>query len=337
MPLQPANPGQPLHRRHWLLTALLCITVLGVSVVNPAFVTVQNFRDLLIQCAPIAIVACGMTFVIIVGEIDVSVGSLMGLLAALMGILASPAHLGLAVPWVVVITLAAGAGIGLLNGLLITIGRVPSIIATLGMLTILRGITEMLMGGEWITDLPAGLRALGTGAIAGIPISILTAAVITAVCIACARRTHLGLSSYAVGDNATAASLARISTTRIKLTAFAILGLLTGIAALVSVPQQSVIESGIGVGFELIVITAVVVGGTSIRGGVGAITGTLLAALLLGGIRTALVFLKLGETATYWERAIQGAFILAAVLADHWTGVKAWLIGRRGRTGAVAP
>ncbi len=115
---------------------------------------------------------------------------------------------------------------------------------------------------------------------------------------------------------------------RTKLFAFTLTGLLTAVAALVSVPQLSVIESGIGVGFELLVVTAVVVGGTSIRGGSGAIAGTLLAALLLGTVRTVLLFLKLGDAAVYWERAIQGGFIIVAVLLDPAT--RSW--GRQNRS-----
>lgn len=296
-----------------LLTLLLCV----VSAINPAFASLQNFSDLLVQSAPAIIVACGMTLVILTGEIDISVGSLLGLLGALMGILASPQHLELPVPLVIGITLLAGASIGLLNGLLITMGRVPSIIATLGTLTILRGITEYAMGGQWITDLPQDLRILGTGAPSGVPLCLWAAGLVVILTALLARRTRLGLRIYAVGGNPDAAAHARIHASRIKLLTFTLLGLLTAVAALVSIPQQSVIESGIGAGFELVVVTAVVVGGTSTRGGYGGILGTVLAVLLLGSIRTTLVFLNLGEMATYWERAIQGAFILAAVLADH--------------------
>jgi ribose/xylose/arabinose/galactoside ABC-type transport system permease subunit len=181
----------------------------------------------------------------------------------------------------------------------------------------------MVLGGVWITDLPSGIRALGTGAIVGIPVCIWVAALVAAAALVLARCTPLGVRIRAVGGNSHAAALAGISVTRVKLLTFALLGALTGVAALVSVPQQSVIESGIGAGFELVVVTAVVVGGTSIRGGRGGIIGTLLAACLLGSIRTILVFVNLGEMATYWERAIQGACILAAVLSDHFSSARA--------------
>jgi ribose/xylose/arabinose/galactoside ABC-type transport system permease subunit len=308
--------GLLLSRRLAVFAAMAALAG-AVCIANPSFASFQNLRDLLTQAAPVVIVGCGMTIVVLTGEIDISVGSLLGFLAMLLGLLSSPSHLGLPAPAVVTLTLAAGTLVGLLNGLLVTVGRVPSIVATLGMLTILRGATELMLGGSWITDLPPGVRALGTRGLAGIPICVWAAIAVTAILGVVLHWTALGARTRAVGDNASAAALARISVVRVKLLAFTIVGLLTGIAALVCVPQQSVIESGIGVGFELVVVTAVVVGGTSIRGGVGGIAGTVLAALLLGSIRTALIFLNVGEMGTYWERAIQGGFILAAVLADH--------------------
>lgn len=306
--------------------------IVTVCVVNPSFASLENFRDLLVQSAPVVIVGCAMTLVILVGEIDISAGSLLGLLAALLGILSSPRHLGLPAPMVIPLILFAGMAVGTLNGLLVTVGRVPSIVATLGMLTILRGITELVLGGVWITDLPPSIRFLGTGAIAGVPMCIWVGAVVASVFLVVTRLAPLGMQLRAVGGNAQAAAFSRIPVTRVKLVAFALVGLMTGVAALFSVTQQSVIESGIGAGFELVVITAVVVGGTSIRGGVGGIGGTVLAALLLGSIRTALVFLNVGEAATFWERAIHGVFILAAVLVDHFAGAE-----RRRGEGFGAP
>jgi ribose/xylose/arabinose/galactoside ABC-type transport system permease subunit len=304
-------------RREYGVGLLLAVTLAAVSATNHAFASLANLSDLLVQCAPTAIVGCGLTFVIFTGEIDISVGSLMGLLAAVMGLACSSQHAHWPVGLAVAVTLLAGAASGFMTGALVTFGRAPSIIVTLGMLTALRGLTELLMGGEWITDLPAGLRTLGTGSLLGIRISVLVAVVVVIGSALLAGRTALGLRLYAVGSNPEAARLAGLSVRRVRLFAFTLTGLLTAVAALVSVPQLSVIESGVGKGFELLAVTCVVVGGTSIRGGSGSVLGTLLAVLLLGTVRTVLVFLKLGEMATYWERAIQGAFILAAVLADH--------------------
>lgn len=312
-------------RREYGVAALLALTVAAVSLVNPSFLQAENIRDMLVQVAPAAIVACGLTLVLVTREIDISVGSLMGLLAAVVGILSSPDRVGLPVSAAVVVTLLLGAGIGLLTGSLVTFGQVPSIIVTLGMLTALRGVTELLMGGEWVVNLPSGLRFWGIGRILGLDVCLWVALAAILVTSVLARSTPLGRRLYAVGSNPKAAWLAGLSERRLKLFAFTFTGFLTALATLVSVPQLSVIESGIGVGFELLVVTCVVVGGTSINGGKGSVLGSVLGVVLLGIVATVLIFLKLGEMATYWERAIQGAFILAAVLADH--------LARRGTAG----
>lgn len=312
---RPENAG--LLRREAAVAGLLLITVVAAGIFSPRFLSLGTLRDLLVQSAPALIVGCGLTLVIVAGEIDISVGSLMGLLAAVMGILASPQRMHWPIAAVIAATLAAGAAVGVLNGVLVVFGRVPSILVTLGMLTLLRGITEELLGGEWITDLPPGLRELGRGDWVGVPISVWTAGTCLACMMLFAHGTQTGRRMYAVGDHAEAARLAGLPVGAVRIMTFALTGTLTALAALVSVPQLSVIESGYGSGFELFVVTAVVVGGTSIRGGAGTIAGTALAALLLGSVGTVLIHLKLGDAATYWERAVQGVFILAAVMWDH--------------------
>jgi ribose/xylose/arabinose/galactoside ABC-type transport system permease subunit len=131
-----------------------------------------------------------------------------------------------------------------------------------------------------------------------------------------ANRTAWGRRVFAVGSNADSARLAGISVERTKLAAFGLAGLLVAVATLVSVPRLSVVDSGVGVGFELLVVTCVVVGGVSIRGGTGTILGVVIGVLLLSSVRTVLIFLQLGESSLYWERAIQGTLILAAVMGD---------------------
>lgn len=309
-----------LARREGALALLLAAVVVGVSVVNPAFASAANLRDLAVNAAPVLIVACGVMLVMVAGEIDISVGSLLGLLGALLGVLSSPAHLGWPLPVTVAVVLVAGAAVGALNGVLVAVAGIPSIVVTLGMLTVLRAATEWLMAGEWITDLPASLRVLGTGTLAGVPICVWTAVAVTACTGLLAGRTAVGRRVFAVGSNPRAAALHGLSVVRTKLFVFTLTGMLTGLAALVSIPQLSVVESGIGRGFELLVVTCVVVGGVSVRGGVGTVLGTLLGTLLLTIIRTVLVFLPLGQAATYWERTVQGVLILVAVLADHLGG-----------------
>lgn len=306
-------------QREVSVLALIFVVIVAVSLLNPAFLAPNNLRDMLVGAAPVAIVACGLTLVVVMGEIDISVGSLMGLLAAVLGICTSTDRLGLPVAAGIAITLALGALVGFINGALVVWGRVPSIIVTLGMLTALQGLTEILMGGEWIKNLPANLRFFGTGSVLGAPISVVVAILVVAATIILARDTPLGRRIYAAGSNPHAARVSGLKVSRLKLFVFTLTGFLTGVATLISVPQLSVIESGVGRGFELLVVTCVVVGGTSISGGRGTITGSTLAVLLLSMVGTALIFLHLGPSATYWERAIQGAFILLAVLADHLT------------------
>lgn len=306
-------------RRETGVAVLLGLTVAVVAGFNPAFVSGANIRDMLVQCAPAAIVGCGLLLVLLTGEIDISLGSMMGFLAAVVGLATSSQYGNLPAPAGIAITLTAGTAIGLLNGVLVSIGRVPSIIVTLGMLTALRGLTELIMGGKWISGLPPGLRYLGTGAVLGIPISIWVAAATVFLSWVFTRETPLGRRIYALGSNPKAAVLAGLSPTRIKIFVFALTGFLVAVVTLVGTTQLSVIESGIGVGFEMVVVTSVVVGGASISGGKGTILGMLLGVILLGIVRTVLIFLNLGETSVYWERAIQGAFILIAVLMDHLT------------------
>lgn len=320
--------GRMARQREYGVLALLALTVALVSVVNPAFLSTNNLRDMLVKAAPGAIVACGLTLVIVTGEIDISMGSLMGLLAAVIGVLTSTQRLGLPVGAGVAITLLLGTSVGLINGLLITYGRVPSIVMTLGMLTVLKGLTELIMGGQWIEALPAGLRYLGTGRVLGLDVCLWTTLGVIALSMTLARQTPLGRRIYAVGSSPHSAHMAGISSQRIKIFVFALTGFLTAVATLVSVPQLSVIESGIGTGFELFVVTCVVVGGTSVSGGQGSIFGSILGVLLLGTIGTVFIFLRMGEMSTYWERAVQGAFILLAVLVDHLSRRKSH--GERG-------
>ncbi len=305
-------------RRESGVALVLVLTVVVVTLVNHSFLSATNISDMLVQCAPGMIIGCGLTLVIVTGEIDISIGSLMGLLAAVMGLLTTPEHLGLPVSVGVVLTLFLGTAVGLVNGFLVTVGRAPSIIVTLGMLTTLRGATELLMDGRWITGLPAKLRFLGTGSVTGVRVSLWTVALVIAAAMMLVRGTPLGQRIYAVGSNPQAARLAGLSLIRVKLFVFTLTGFLVGIATIISVPQLSTIESGIGIGLELFVVTAVMVGGASISGGKGTIIGTIFGVLLLGIVRTVLIFLNLGEHMVYWERAIQGGFILVAVVIDRF-------------------
>jgi rhamnose transport system permease protein len=306
-------PGLLRRREGWVLL-LLVLTVGAVGAWDPSFLSAGNAMDILADAAPAVVIACAVTLVVVTGEIDISVGSLLGLCAAVMGLLCygdEPAQ-----PVAVGVAAAVGLGlcVGLVNGGLVTLGRVPSIIVTLGMLTALRGATKLVMAGSSIEGRPEPLRALATGTALGVPISVWVAGAAVVLTTVLARATPLGLRIYAVGSNAAAAPLAGVHVGRTKLVVFALSGLFTGVAAVLLAPRNSLIQPNVGEGMELLVVTCVVVGGTSISGGVGTVAGTVLAVLLLATVPTILTYVK---APPQWRLAIQGGFILAAVLADH--------------------
>lgn len=309
-------------RREYCLAILLALIVAVVGARNHDFLTLQNFRDMLTNAAQTAVISCGVMLVIITGEIDISVGSAMGLLTAFMGTMLAPADAiipGWGWPvWLgILLTLAAGALIGLVNGLLVTLARIPSIIVTLAMLMALRSLTAMIMHRGDL-DVPPGLHeTLGVGRFFTIPAPVWVMAAVLLFSWALVRYTPIGRRIYAVGSNTAAAALSGLSVTRIKIFTFAFTGLLVGVATVIT--QLAKLNSTIGQDRELLVITCIVVGGISINGGQGTVLGMFLGVLLLESQKTFLIFLNLGQGVSKWDKAIQGALILAAVLVDHVT------------------
>lgn len=305
-----------LQNREFGLVLLIGAITFVVAWFDAGFLAVGNLRDIIVRSAPTAIVACGVMLVVVTGEIDISVGSLMALLAAVMGLMISTGEWNLSM-WIgIPLTLLAGTLIGLCTGTLVAIGRVPSIIVTLGLLTALRGITTLLMGGENIDGLPRELSSLCKQGILGMPLAIWAAAVVIAVTATIIRQTPVGLRLFAVGSSAYSVKMSGLSETRLKLFVFAYTGFLTALATIVDVPRLPKIESGIGSEFELLVVTCVVVGGVSISGGRGRLAGVLLAVVLMTMIRPVLTFLDVGEAGEKWTKAIQGLFIMLAVISD---------------------
>jgi rhamnose transport system ATP-binding protein len=306
---------EALRRRETWLVALLAMIFIAVGAFKPSFLELGNLFDIAAEASPAAIIACAVTLVVVTGEIDISVGSIVGISAAVLGLCSYGAAPPLSVPAGVACALLTAGGLGCLNGLLVTWGRVPSIIATLGMLTALRGVTKLIMKGNSLDGRPDSLRELATGTLAGIPNSVWGATIVAAAAALTATRTPLGRRIYAVGSNAKAAPLLGVSVGFTKFVVFALSGLMAGVAAILLAPKNAVIQPNLGEGLELLVVTCVVVGGTSIRGGRGGILGTLLAVLLLSLVPTALTYIG---APPQWRMAIQGAFILIAVLADHF-------------------
>jgi ribose/xylose/arabinose/galactoside ABC-type transport system permease subunit len=264
------------------------------------------------------IVASGLMLVVVTAEIDISVGSLTGLLAAMMGLLVSKHHAHLPL-WIgLPATLLAGTLIGMFTGLLVTVGRVPSIIATLGLLTMLRGCTTLVMGGHNIDGLPDSLANMTKVGIFGVPIGIWTAGAVVGCTWFLIHHMPLGRRLFALGSSDYSAKMIGLPRRRLKVFVFAYTGFLTALATIVDVPRLPKIEAGIGVGFELLVVTCVVVGGVSISGGRGRLSGVLLAVVLMTMIRPVLTFLDIGEAGEKWTKAIQGAFIIVAVISDSF-------------------
>jgi ribose/xylose/arabinose/galactoside ABC-type transport system permease subunit len=293
-------------------TVVAFIVVLGMflEAVTGRFLAPTNLANVLLNSAGTAIVALGMTLVILTGGIDVSVGSMLGVGAVAVGY-ASAAGWGLGP--LVLVGLTVGGLLGLVNGALIGFGGVMPVIATLGMLNILRALTFQLLRAKWISDLPPTLRNLGLGLALGVPISAWVALAITLVFVYLTTRRPLGRHIYAIGGNTEAARLAGIDLTRALLFVYTATGMLVGITALMYVGQTGIVQSNTGSGFELQVIAAVVLGGTSIMGGRGTVVGSVLGALLVAEIKNGLILLNISGLA---EGMVSGVLILLAVGAD---------------------
>jgi len=289
-------------------TILALAAVLAWSA--PGYFSRANLSDLFLANVPVLIVALGMTLVILTGEIDVSVGSIFAVAAIATGVFAK---LGLPVLAAGAAACIAGAAMGALNGTLVAYLRVPSIVVTLAAMVALRDGLRWATQGTWISDLPAGFQWLGLSQ-STYPLVMLVLAIAVAAAFAWTLwNVAAGRAVYATGSNREAARLAGMHPSRIVFGVFTILGALSGLAAVLNSVRFNQIPSNAGLGLEMKVIAAVVIGGTAITGGKGSILGTVLGVILMGAIGPALTFLGVGA---YWEKSIQGAIILAAILID---------------------
>ena len=292
-----------------VLLLALVVLVIVVGMINPRFVSERNIQSVLLGNAYIAVAAIGMSMVIISGNIDISVGSLIGVLATLSGSLAVN---GVPIILCWLIPLVVGSLVTGFMGLLVAYLRIPAIVVSLGMLSILKGGLISVTGGDWITDLPEGYH-LAQMRPFDIPMPIYFMVILTIGAAIWMRYSVTGRSIYAVGGNAEAARLSGISRERTIVKVFLIHGVFVGIASVLFATQLSIIQSTVPPNLELTIITASVVGGVSILGGVGTVIGSTFAAVLLAAIGSALIFVNLSP---YWLRAVQGVLILVTVLAD---------------------
>jgi rhamnose transport system permease protein len=297
-------------RREISLAVAILAIALVLLVAAPGFFSFGNQRDLVLANIPVLIVALGMVLVILTGQIDISVGSQFAICSVASGVFA---RMGLPTPLAGAAACALGALMGAVNGALVAWVGIPSIVVTLAMMVALRDGLRWVTQGAWVQNLPPGFQWFGQSQAASELITIGCALALAAAMSWGLRNLAAGRMVYATGSDANAARLAGISPKRVVFAVFVITGALTGFAAVFNAVRFNQIPSNAGLGLELKVIAAVVVGGVSITGGRGTVGGTLLGLLLLGVIGPALTFLGLSA---YWERAIEGAIILAAVSMD---------------------
>ncbi|RQW64945.1 ribose ABC transporter permease [Vibrio viridaestus] len=308
-----------LFSKAWLieqksLIALLFLIVV-VSFLNPNFFTVDNILNILRQTSINAIIAVGMTLVILTAGIDLSVGSVLalcGAFAATMVQMEWPTFITL------VVTLGAGAVLGGISGLAIAKGKVQAFIATLVTMTLLRGVTMVYTDGRPIstgfTDAADAFAWFGTGYLFGIPVPVWLMAFVFAGAWYLLNHTRFGRYVYALGGNESATRLSGINVDRVKLGVYAICGLLSALAGLIVTSRLSSAQPTAGMGYELDAIAAVVVGGTSLMGGKGKITGTLIGALIIGFLNNALNLL---DVTSYYQMIAKALVIFLAVLVDN--------------------
>jgi len=283
-----------------------------LALVAPGYFSAENLNDLFLANLLVLIIAFGMTLIIVTGEIDISVGSLFAVCSVAAGVFAKS---GWPLPLAAAATCLAGAAVGAMNGGLTSYVPVPSIVITLASMVALRDGLRWATQGAWVQDLPPGFQWFGVGQSAyPWAASGITLVVIAAMAWGM-RHLAAGRAIYATGSNEGAARLAGFNTRLIKTSVFALAGALTAVAAVMNAVRFNQIPSNSGLGLEMKVIAAVVVGGAAVRGGRGTLLGSVLGVILLGAIGPALTFM--GITA-YWERAIQGAIILVAVAAEAW-------------------
>lgn len=321
IPVKADRPREPQRRAIWQglgVWAVLVALYLLIAIREPSFRGWVNFRNVLTQIAMVAIVGVGMTYVIIAGGIDLSVGSVAALAACVAGTLMVDHHWSGGVG--ILVTLLIGLGVGLVNGLAITAVGLPPFIATLATMVMARGLAFVISGGGAIYGLSAVYLWAGSGNLADrfpllqkLPFMIVLMAALYVVGHTQLQRTRLGRYVYSVGSNEEATRLSGVPTGRVKVYCYTLCGLLAGIVGMLATGYVGAAEPTIGDGMELDVIAAVVIGGTSLSGGIGSLPGTFAGALLTGLVRNGM---NLMQWDSNWQKVAIGAIIFIAVMID---------------------
>lgn len=305
------------------IVAVLLVFVAITTSVQPRFLGSQNIKFVFSNAVIFAVLALGETMVVVARQVDLSVGSVLGLSAYLSADLFSKIH-GMPIVGVFAVGLAIGLGCGAVNGAIVAIARVPSLVVTLATLYIYRALDVMIIGGGMVvaSSLPNSFLAIPTSSWSGLS-AVPYLAVVVAVAVGLGafymRSFRSGRELYAIGSNPAAATLAGIPTGKRVFTAFVLSGGIAGIAGVLWAATYGTIDSTAGYGYELTVIAAVVVGGVNIFGGSGTVVGAALGALLLATINQALYVLGISSS---WDPAIDGLLIVVAISLDHWISVR---------------
>ncbi|OOC57074.1 ATPase [Nocardiopsis sinuspersici] len=315
----PRDGARPAHRgiQFRELGVLLAVVVLVVAtwMYNPGFLSSQGVHDLFLGATVLSVLAVGQALVLITKNVDLSVGSVMGLSAFGTGLL-FVTFPGLPVPVVMLAGVLVGLVAGLLNGLLVTTARVPALVVTLGTLYAYRGLNHWWADGGQVNahDMPDAFLLLGSFGVLGVPLPAAIAIAVVAAVGFYLARYRSGRELYAIGSNADAARLSGIPAARRVTLAFAANGALAGLAGVLFAARYGTVDSTVGTGMELQVVAAAVVGGVAIAGGVGTVYGAALGAVLLTTITAALPIWQVNQ---FWQEAVVGALILAAIGLDR--------------------
>jgi len=301
--------------REFGIVAVLALLVLVTASIQPRFLNLSNIQFILVDTTIFALLAVGETMVVLTRNVDLSIGSVLGLSAFLSADLFQT-HPGMPIPVVFLAGIGIGIACGLVIGLVTVVGQVPSLVVTLAALYVIRGIDVLIVGGGQVvaSSLPNGFIEIPKKTVAGIPVLAIVIAAVVAAAAYFLRSFRSGRELYAIGSNPDAARLAGLKSGRRVVSAFVVSGACAGIAGVLYAARYGTIDSTAGSGYELQVIAAVVVGGVAIFGGSGSVVGAALGALLLNAILTALYVLGVSP---FWNQAIAGGLLLGAIALDR--------------------
>lgn len=298
------------HARQFGTFAVFIVLCTVISCLTPHFFTVANLLNVAQQTVINAIIAVGLTFVIISGGIDLSVGSILAFAGVVM---AHALRLGWPLPLAMVAGVAVGAGCGLVNGLLISFGRLPPFIATLGMMSVARGGALLATDGRPVSGFDESFRWLATGQVAGVPVPVIIMVLVYAAAHFVLQRTKFGRYTYAIGGNEEASLLSGVPVRLYKIGIYVLGGALAALSSVLLTARLNSAQPIAGLSYELDAIAATVIGGTSLMGGQGSVIGTLIGALIMGVLRNGLNLLGVSS---FIQQVVIGVVIIAAVLLD---------------------